>query len=102
MKIQKPYIKIDFDGNKNNNNQINELGDELLKKIDENKLSEWPRLIIDFIENNNLIANIKKMNSPLIQKESFKKRIKRRCTTVLNNNLDQVEILNKYLKNSKE
>ena len=102
LKIQKPYIKIDFDGNKNNNNQINELGDELLKKIDENKLSEWPRLIIDFIENNNLIANIKKMNSPLIQKESFKKRIKRRCTTVLNNNLDQVEILNKYLKNSKE
>ena len=103
LNIQKPYIKIDFDGNKNNNNnEKNELSDELLKKIDEKKISEWARLIIDYIENNNLIGNIKKMNSPLIQKESFKKRIKRGCTTVLNNNLDQVEILNKYINNSKE
>ena len=99
LNIKKPYIKIENNKIMKNNNQIIELNDELLKIICEQKLSNWSKVIIDYIERNNLIDNIKAINTTLIQKDNFPKRMKKRSSTIFDNNSAKVKIINKYLNN---
>ena len=113
LKIQNPSIKIEKyihtnktnnDKNNNNDNLIKELNDDFLTKIDKQKMKFWPKNLIEFIEEYKLIDNnnIKIYESPLLQKDNFKKRIKRRATTLMvpSNKVDKIRsvTINKYLK----
>ena len=113
LKIQNPSIKIEKyihtnksnnDKNNNNDNLIKELNDDFLKKIDKQKMKFWPHNFIEFIEENKLIDNnnIKIYEYPLLPKDNFKKRIKRRATTLIvsSNKVDKIRsvTINKYLK----
>ena len=104
LKIKKPSLKIEKyyqESNNKNDEYTKELNEEFLNKIDKQKMNNWPRLIVDFIEENKLIDNnnYKRNDSPLIQKDNIKKRLKRRSITVKFDKFKPVIILKKYLNN---
>ena len=110
LTIQKPKIIVEryYSGanteNKdisNNGNELIELDDILLYKMEKKKINFWSKIIVDFIENKVLLIKPNILAPDSSEKKCFTQRIKRRSSTVMHSldNLDKVNIFLASKKN---